>query len=474
VTIELTLKDAVSEKHFNIYICIHAPRLEIISCRMDDSATGNGNRIADPGETFDLVFQIQNLGSSNTSGQFDIISNDPEISMLQPSVKSGILHFGATTEISLPVKLSEAVTAGSYITILSSIDCNPYFADKNFSFRVGRIRETFESSSFRVFPWINKSPKPWIITGTGPYEGTLSARSGIISHNETSSLKIRAEYPAADSLRFFFKVSSENNYDFLVFNLNGIEVFRKSGETLWEEKVIPVPAGFNEMEWIYRKDQSVSNGADCAFLDMIDFAGPGSVRYVQRDIEVARIVSPIQRDYLGEETVTVRVLNLGPDTVNGFNLAYTVNNSNPVRQYFSNMLFPFSDSVTVTFSSEADLSRYGIYDIVTYSYDNNDDFIFNDTLQIEIKNTDIKEPILVFPNPFTDELKIVIISKVQGMAYISLTNAAGKKFSYFEQPVIPGENTVTINDSRLVPSVYYLKVEFPGNRRVVPVIKTKK
>ncbi|MCJ7449456.1 MAG: C25 family cysteine peptidase [Bacteroidales bacterium] len=474
ITLDLILKDDAGEKLYKIDICVHAPLLEILSYQMDDSKTGNSNSIADAGETLTLIFRIQNQGSSSTSGQLSISSPNEEITVLEPTKNSGILEIGETVEIPVLVNLSETVSSGTTISIMTFLDCNPYFVNREFSFRVGRIRESFESASFQIFSWINISSKPWIITGTGPYDGTFSARSGIISHNESSALRIRTEYPAADSLRFFYKVSSENNYDFLIFKLNGTEVLRKSGETLWEEKVIFVPAGFNDMEWIYKKDQSVSNGADCAFLDMIDFAGSGSVRYIQRDIEVARIVSPSQKDQLGKEPVIVKVFNQGPDTINGFYLAYTINNSIPVRQYFSNSLVPFGDSVDVTFSSEADLSLYGNYDIVTYSYDNNDDYIFNDTLQINIKNTDIEEPLLVFPNPFTDVLNIVIISKIQGTAYISLTNPAGKKISNFETPIIEGMNEIFIKDNRLVPSVYYLRVEYPGNSRTIPVIKTRK
>jgi hypothetical protein len=473
ITLDLILKDDAGEKHYKIDICVHAPSLEIISYQMDDSKTGNGNSIAEAGETFTLIFRIQNRGTSSTSGQLSISSPNEEITVLEPTKNSGALGIGETVEIPVLVNLSETVGSGTTISVVTFLDCNPYFVNREFSFRVGRIRESFESASFKIFSWINISPKPWIITGTGSYDGIFSARSGIISHNESSALRIRTEYPVADSLRFFYKVSSENNYDFLIFKLNGTEVLRKSGETLWEKKVIFVPAGYNDMEWIYKKDQSVSNGADCAFLDMIDFAGPGSVSYIQRDIEVARIVSPSQKDHLGKEPVTVKVINQGPDTINGFHLAYTINNDIPVRQYFTNSLIPFGDSVVVTFSSEADLSGYGSYDIVAYSHDNNDDYILNDTLQINIKNTDIGKPLLVFPNPFTDELNIVINSEFEGTAYISLTNQAGKKISDFKRPVIAGENIVIINENNLAPSVYYLKIIFPGTSRTIPVLKTK-
>ena len=96
--------------------------------------------------------------------------------------------------------------------------------------------------------------------------------------------------------RFYYKVSSEANYDNLVFKLNDTEVFKKSGEIPWTEIAVPVPAGANKMEWIYSKDQSVSNGADCAWIDLIDFAESSPVNYIEKDLQVARIVTPSQKD----------------------------------------------------------------------------------------------------------------------------------------------------------------------------------
>ena len=60
---------------------------------MDDTAGGNGDNIADPGETFNLIFKVRNQGSSNISGQFNVASADRTIStIVESSVKSGVLE----------------------------------------------------------------------------------------------------------------------------------------------------------------------------------------------------------------------------------------------------------------------------------------------------------------------------------------------------------------------------------------------
>ncbi len=474
VTINLILKDQKSEKHYTIDINIHAPDLQIINCTLDDKVLGNGDFIADPGETFNLIFKVQNLGGSNISGQFAITSPNVDITILEPSVKSGILKFGEITDIPIMAKLSDAALSGSTISISSILDCSPYLITKDFAFRVGRIRESFEASSFNIFPWINVSPVPWTITGSSSYDGSVSARSGAITHDGTTSLIIRNIYTAADSVKFFYKVSSEASYDYLLFKLNGTDIFRKSGEIPWTKKAVPVLPGLNEMEWIYKKDNSVTNGSDCAWIDMIDFAGSGTVGYIQKDIEITKITSPVQKDKYGQETITAMVRNLGRDPVNGFYLAYSINNSlSPVKQFFENTI-PYNDSVTVSFKTRADLSKYGIYKILTYGLDNNDDYLMNDTSRIDVDYTEVNESLIVYPNPFTDNLTIYFNSRVTEKIQISITNVSGVKLYDSEREVISGKNTIVISDAILLPSLYYLNIRGTTINKTLPIIKLKK
>jgi hypothetical protein len=136
---------------------------------------------------------------------------------------------------------------------------------------------------------------------------------------------MRTAFPETDSVRFYVKVSSELNYDYFYFSLNGKEIIRRSGETVWEKISVPVDAGLNVLEWTYKKDNSVSQGGDGAWIDLIEFSGSTVVDYISRDLEVARIESPVQKDVYGQEIVSVTVINAGRDTINGFTLAYSIN-----------------------------------------------------------------------------------------------------------------------------------------------------
>jgi hypothetical protein len=472
-TLELILKDDRTEKHYLIDLCMHSPELNIITCVLDDSSTGNGNLIADPGETLNLIFRIENLGSSSTSGQLEISSLSDEIDIIEPSKNSGTLQFGEISEISVPIKISGSANSGTLVPISAILSCYPYLVNKDFSFKIGRVRESFELASFRIFPWINISAKPWIITQTSASDGAFSARSGQISNNATSTLAIKVNYSESDTLKFNYRVSSEAGYDFFSFRLNGAEIIKKSGEVPWTSLAVPVPGGYNKFEWIYKKDVNEIEGMDCAMIDMIDFTGAGGIRYIEKDIVAARIVSPVQKNKIGEEPVTIKLLNVGPDTIDGFNFAYAVNNELPVYQHFTNMLIPFGDSVTITFNTKADLSLYGVYDLVTYSYGNDDDYLLNDTLKTNISNTEIDDPLVIFPNPFTDEFKVLINTDKTGTARISLTSVTGQKMMDLEKEIIPVKNEIVIREEKLKPGVYYLRIEFPGLYKSIPLVKVK-
>jgi hypothetical protein len=284
---------------------------------------------------------------------------------------------------------------------------------------------------------------------------------------------MRAFYMDADSLKFFYKVSSEPNYDYFQFKLNDTEVLRISGETLWEKKTVAVPAGYNKMEWTYKKDNSVSQGADCALIDLIDFTHTAPVKYIQRDLEVARIVSPLQKEAFGQEPVIVKVLNDGADTINEFNLAFVVNNKFPVLQNFKTELVPYGDSVTITFDRRADLDLNGLYDVTVYGYDNSDDYVYNDTLIVSLENTEIEESVRLFPNPFTNEINVLINSKSDKTIRVILTDVSGKERISLEQQLSEGGNTILLDTRKLSPALYILNIRGLNFSKAFPLVKVR-
>ncbi len=110
--------------------------------------------------------------------------------------------------------------------------------------------------------------------------GGAALQSAAIADNEASTITGKVIGPGV--LFFRWKVSSEENFDELLFLLDGGEEFSISGEVDWEERGIEIPAGEHDLTWRYQKDFSESDGDDAAWLDRVSF------------------VSGLQRPSLGE------------------------------------------------------------------------------------------------------------------------------------------------------------------------------
>jgi alpha-tubulin suppressor-like RCC1 family protein len=124
--------------------------------------------------------------------------------------------------------------------------------------------------------WIQPagSNAPWMVTGDAAYTGTLSLKSGLISQNQQSDLSITDNFPAGD-VSFARKVSSELNYDYLQFYVDGVFKGAWSGEVDWSVVSFPLGGGTHTLLWRYMKNGSVSSGSDAAWIDSVSL--PGSV-----------------------------------------------------------------------------------------------------------------------------------------------------------------------------------------------------
>jgi hypothetical protein len=280
--------------------------------------------------------------------------------------------------------------------------------------------------------------------------------------------------PVKDTIRFNVKVSSEINYDYLYFRLNGTQMFGISGETDWIEKKFALQEGFNLLEWYYRKDQSVSSGADCGWLDNIRFP---SAAYNNRDLKTGKIVTPQPNKNYTQEQITAEVINLGTDTVKSFNLAYQVNANPVIAQNFIRKINP-ADTAIVTFNQSADLTGNGTYIIKVYGLNNSDNFLMNDTTILTIVNTAIFTPVenpankvKISPNPFRQSFRLDIDSKRDDVIRISLFGQSGKLLWEEQQSIVPGSNTFTLSPENIPTGFYTLRITGKSTLKAARIIK---
>ncbi|MCO5264472.1 MAG: T9SS type A sorting domain-containing protein [Lentimicrobium sp.] len=272
------------------YLTAYKAVIEIASLRIID---GN-NGILDPGETVELAIDLKNIGGAVlTSAQAIINSWDSFLTINNNTGSKDTLrqeeHWLLSFEISLSpdaplyhlIELNLGITGNNQFDYLKTI---PIFT--------GFLVETFETGDFSAYEWENGGTAPWYIDENSAYEGSVCARSGLIYDNETSSLSLNWDVAIADTLSFWFKVSSEPGYDFLHFNINEDEMGRWAGTWNWTQAKIPVNEGPQLFSWKYIKDYSVTNGEDCARIDYIIlpvYAVPTEAKNINQPISAFQV-----------------------------------------------------------------------------------------------------------------------------------------------------------------------------------------
>ena len=81
---------------------------------------------------------------------------------------------------------------------------------------------------------------------------------------------------AGDKVSFYWKVSSEETYDYLKFSIDGAEQDRISGEQDWQKKSYSLSAGSRTLKWEYIKNSSGDGGDDKSWVDGL-VVGTGSL-----------------------------------------------------------------------------------------------------------------------------------------------------------------------------------------------------
>ena len=93
-------------------------------------------------------------------------------------------------------------------------------------------------------------------------------------------------------MSFYYKVSSENNYDKLHFLIDGTEKNNWSGDIGWTQATYNLTPGTHELRWEYSKDVSLSTGSDCAWIDNVVFPPSTIITSVETAVENTVAVYP--------------------------------------------------------------------------------------------------------------------------------------------------------------------------------------
>lgn len=284
-----------------------APDIKLQNVMVDDGQNG----ILEPGETATLVFNLKNAGGAGLQNvEFLLNTQDNYLTLISDSTFVASWLSGATIPLSFAVQLSPSTPLQHVIEFVLSLESDQgYSKQLTIPLTTSLAVENFESGGFNSFAWEMSGNAPWVVTIQQPWEGNYCARSGSIAHSAFSELKLNYNVAFADSISFYYKVSSENNYDYLKFLIGGVQTAQWSGEKPWTRAVYAVNAGQTNFRWRYEKDNSVVAGSDCAWLDYIVLPA----RTIYTSIENA--ASPEVRVYPNPagEWVNIAMKASGPD-----------------------------------------------------------------------------------------------------------------------------------------------------------------
>lgn len=262
----------------NFFITISAPVLAFGNITVQDP-TGNNNGRLDPGETATIIIPLANSGgAASVSGSATLSSSTPGITIISGSQNFSAISAGGSTNLSFSLSVNSSVSVGSIANLLFGATAGAYTASKNEAVSIGLILEDFETGNFTSFPWTFSGNLPWTVVNSGAYAGTYAAKSGTITHSQTSTMQTTRILSSPGTISFWYKVSSESGYDYLRFYVDGVQQSQWSGTVDWAQASYELAAGTRVLAWTYYKDVSVSTNSDCAWIDNIIF--PASVSSV--------------------------------------------------------------------------------------------------------------------------------------------------------------------------------------------------
>ena len=230
---------------------------------------GDGNGRLDAGEIAQISFPVTNDGhSASSEALLTLQMISPYISLEENTVSFESLGVGETQTAVYDIVVSTDAPIGYACPLILTLTSGRYTEQKDYNVKVGLLVEDFESGTFAE-GWTNDGSAPWQIVTEDPYEGQYCVRSGFINHNGTTALLFAHEAGSNDSISFYYKVSSEANYDKLHFYIDNVEQGSWSGTIGWTKVAFPVSEGNHIYKWTYTKDNSVSNGSDCGWIDFV-------------------------------------------------------------------------------------------------------------------------------------------------------------------------------------------------------------
>lgn len=204
------------------------------------------------------------------------ISGNVKIDLYRGGVFKSVIAANEANDGNYTWAVPAGLPAGKDYTIQISSISNPVPASdtSDASFEINT--ETFPAGGVMPYGWYRPAgaATTWEVTKSTAFEGAASLVSRNPGDGETSAVAYRANFKSG-SVSFYTRVSSERNYDFARFYIDGVAQVLPSGGSKpgisgrvgWTYATFPVSSGKHTFIWTYEKDDSYGSGSDRAWLD---------------------------------------------------------------------------------------------------------------------------------------------------------------------------------------------------------------
>ena len=131
--------------------------------------------------------------------------------------------------------------------------------------------EDFENGAVLSAEWVLSGNANWFGSATMPHAGSFDGECGNINDSQTSTMQVSLNYVAAGTVRFWYRTSTEQGWDFLRFYIDGVQQAGAwSGNIAWTQSpAYNIAAGAHTLKWSYIKDGSLSMNDDTVWVDGI-------------------------------------------------------------------------------------------------------------------------------------------------------------------------------------------------------------
>lgn len=215
---------------------------------------------------------VRTEGGSAAPGSLELTLNNGQ-SNVDPAVSSRYARGNALSDLFglLPPNTPIRVSAG-----LGSVPAT--------------VEEGFEDATLDITT-TDIGDAAWARASDQAHTGAWSFKSGTILDSQTSGVEVTI--PAGSrTLEFWYRVSSEQGFDFFEVLADTTVLLSASGEVGWTRRVISV-AGVTKVTFQYTKDSIESAGSDAAWIDDLTF---GNFRMVGELVSLPPRADVSQRD----------------------------------------------------------------------------------------------------------------------------------------------------------------------------------